>query len=435
MDLAPLFARHVERLKAETERALAEAGFDSLVVSSGVPFTYFADDRDAPFEPAPHFAHWCPLGGPHHLLHVVPGEKPRLVRHAPEDYWYEQGGVTEPFWLEAFRFEEAEGIEAAWRALGRPARAAYVGNETDRAAAAGLATNPTALTSRLDWVRSYKDEYEVRSIEEATARGARGHRAAREAFAAGASELEIHQAFVRGVACTEAELPYTTIVALDEKGATLHYERKRSSRNGKVLLLDAGAQVRRYACDITRTRIASALDPRFVELVRRVDALEQELVRAATPGRPYLEVHLEAHRGVARILADLRLVRVDAEEALANGLTHPFFPHGVGHHLGIQVHDVAGRLADPSGTPAPPPKEHPYLRNTRTIEPGHVFTIEPGIYFIPMLLRPFRSGKDAAAFDWGAIDALTALGGVRIEDNVVVTASGPRNLTREHLPD
>ena len=400
MDLAALFAQHVERLQVETEKALGDTGFGSLVVSSGAPFTYFADDRDAPFEPIPHFAHWCPLGGPHHLLHLVPGKKPRLVRHAPEDYWYEQGGVTDPFWLGAFHFEEAGSVEAAWKALGRTTNAAYVGNEAERAAAAGLAVNPAALTSRLDWVRSYKDEYEVRCLEEATALGARGHRAAREAFAAGASELEVHQAFVRAVGCTEAQLPYTTIVALDDRGATLHYESKRSVRGGRVLLLDAGAQSRRYACDITRTTPAPACDPRFVQLALRVDALEQELAAAAVPGRPYLEVHLQAHQGVARILSDLRLVRVSAEETLAKGYTHPFFPHGIGHHLGIQVHDVAGRQKDPSGTPAPPPPEHPYLRNTRTIEPGHVFTIEPGIYFIPMLLRPFRSGPDAAAFDW-----------------------------------
>jgi Xaa-Pro dipeptidase len=234
---------------------------------------------------------------------------------------------------------------------------------------------------------------------------------------------------------TEAQLPYTTIVALDEKGATLHYESKRNVRGGRVLLLDAGAQARRYACDITRTTPAPGCDPRFVELALRVDALEQELAAAAVPGRPYLEVHLQAHQGVARILSDLRLVRVAADAALAKGYTHPFFPHGIGHHLGIQVHDVAGRQKDPAGTPAPPPPEHPYLRNTRTIEPGHVFTIEPGIYFIPMLLRPFRAGPDAAAFDWDAIDALTPLGGVRVEDNVVVTPSGPRNLTREHLAD
>jgi Xaa-Pro dipeptidase len=435
MNLALLFDQHVARLREETEKALDEAGFDSLVVSSGAPFTYFADDRDAPHEPIPHFAHWCPLLGPHHLLHVVPGRRPRLVRHAPEDYWYEQGGVTDPFWVGAFALEDAGSVDAAWAALGRPARAGYVGNETDRAAALGLAVNPAALTSRLDWVRSYKDAYEVACLEEATALGARGHRAAREAFAAGASELEIHQAFVRAVGCPDAELPYTTIVALDEKGATLHYESKRAVRDGRVLLLDAGAARRRYACDITRTSTARGCDPRFVELVRAVDALERELAEAATAGRPYLDVHLDAHRGVARVLADLRLVRVSAEEALERGLTHPFFPHGIGHHLGIQVHDVAGRQKDPAGTPAPPPKEHPYLRNTRPIEPGHVFTIEPGIYFIPMLLRPFRSGEHAAAFDWDAIDALTPLGGVRVEDNVVVTESGPRNLTREHLAD
>jgi Xaa-Pro dipeptidase len=435
MDLAALYAQHFGRLRAETEKALADTGFNSLVISSGAPFTYFADDRDAPFEPVPHFAHWCPLGGPHHLLHVVPGEKPRLVRHAPEDYWYEQGGVTDPFWLGAFRFEEAGSVEAAWKALSRPANAAYIGNETDRAAAAGLAVNPESLTARLDWVRSYKDPYELRCLEEATELGALGHRAAREAFLAGASELEIHQAFVRATACTEAQLPYTTIVALDEKGATLHYETKRSVRDGRVLLLDAGAQSRRYACDITRTTPAPSCDARFAELVLRVDALERELAGASLPGRPYLEVHLQAHRGVARILSDLKLVRLSAEEVLAKGYTHPFFPHGVGHHLGIQVHDVAGRQKDPAGTPAPPPKEHPYLRNTRTIEPGHVFTIEPGIYFIPMLLRAFRQGRDASAFDWGAIDALTPLGGVRVEDNVVVTASGPRNLTRERLAD
>jgi Xaa-Pro dipeptidase len=434
MDLPTLYSRHVERLQAETEKALAAAGFDSLAISSGAPFTYFADDRDAPFEPGPHFAHWCPLDGPHHVLHVVPGKKPRLVRHAPEDYWYEQGGVTDPSWLGAFRFEEAGDVDAVWKALGRPAKAAYIGNEGGRAAEAGLDANPAVLTARLDWVRSYKDDYEVHCIEQATIQGARGHRAAREAFAAGASELEIHQAFVEAVGCTEAELPYTTIVALNEKAATLHYERKRSIRDGKVLLLDAGAQVRRYACDITRTTTAPGTDARFVSLVRAMDALEQELARSAAPGRPYLDVHLDAHRGVARILADLRLVRVSAQEALAKGYTHPFFPHGIGHHLGIQVHDVAGRQADPSGTPAPPPKEHPYLRNTRTIEPGHVFTIEPGLYFIPMLLRAFRSGKDAAAFDWAAIDALAPLGGVRVEDNVVVTPTGPRNLTREHLP-
>jgi Xaa-Pro dipeptidase len=435
MELEGLFSKHVSRLQVEVEKALGETGLDSLVLSSGTPFTYFADDRDAPFEPIPHFAHWCPLTGPHHVLHVVPGRRPRLIRYAPEDYWYEQGGVTEGFWLPALDLEEAGTLDAVWERVGQPKRAAYVGNETVRANAAGLTSNPRELVARLDWVRSYKDEYEIHCIEEATVLGVRGHRAAREAFATGASEMEVHQAYVRAVGTTEAELPYTTIVALDEKGATLHYESKRAVRDGRVLLLDAGAQVRRYASDITRTTTAPSCDPRLAAIAGSMDGLEQELASASVPGRPYLDVHIEAHRGIARILTEHGLLKVGADEAFEKKLTHPFFPHGIGHHLGIQVHDVAGKQSDPQGTPAPPPKEHPFLRNTRTIEPGHVLTIEPGLYFIPMLLRPFRSGPDASAFDWETIDALTPLGGVRVEDNVVVTESGTRNLTREHLAD
>jgi Xaa-Pro dipeptidase len=434
VDLATAYSRHVERLLSETEKALAETGCDSLVIGSGTPFTYFADDQDAPFHPTPHFAHWCPLGGPHHLLHVAPGRRPRLLRCAPEDYWYEQGGVTDPFWLGAFQFEEAGSTDAAWAALGRPARAAYLGNEPARAREAGLTPGPPALVARLDWVRSYKDEYEVRCLEEATALGARGHAAAREAFAGGASELGIHHAFLTAVGATEAALPYPTIVALDEKAATLHYESKRTLRNGRVLLLDAGAGCRGYGCDITRTTPAAGCEPHFVALVARLEELQRQLADAATPGRSYVDLHVQAHRGVARVLCEAGVLRVSPEEAFDKGLTHPFLPHGLGHHLGIQVHDVAGHQADRGGTPAPPPGPYPFLRNTRPIEPGQVFTIEPGIYLIPMLLRPFRSGAQAASFDWGLIDTLAPLGGVRIEDNVLVTPSGPRNLTRERLP-
>jgi Xaa-Pro dipeptidase len=116
-------------------------------------------------------------------------------------------------------------------------------------------------------------------------------------------------------------------------------------------------------------------------------------------------------------------------------LVKPFFPQGLGHHLGIQVHDVAGKQLNADGTPAPQPPEHPFLRTTRMIEEGHVFTVEPGLYFIEMLLRPFRAGEHKDKFNWTLIDELAPLGGIRIEDNVLVTADGHRNLTRAALPE
>ena len=118
---------------------------------------------------------------------------------------------------------------------------------------------------------------------------------------------------------------------------------------------------------------------------------------------------------------------------MSRGLSYPFYPHGLGHFLGIQTHDVAGHQAAPEGGSNPPPEKHPALRTTRTIEKDMVFTVEPGLYFIDMLLRPHREGPEKDAFDWATIDRLTPFGGIRIEDNIVVTADGHTNLTRPHV--
>jgi Xaa-Pro dipeptidase len=108
------------------------------------------------------------------------------------------------------------------------------------------------------------------------------------------------------------------------------------------------------------------------------------------------------------------VLKKGGEEAVKLGLTAAFFPHGVGHFLGIQVHDVAGRQKSPDGGTVPPPAQHPYLRTTRAIAEDQVFTIEPGVYFIDMLLRPHRTGALAAHFDWKLVDRLTPCGGARI---------------------
>ena len=240
--------------------------------------------------------------------------------------------------------------------------------------------------------------------------------------------------------CVDEDLPYTTIVALNEMGAILHYHGKRTEpRHGAVLLLDAGARHHAYASDITRTVTAPHCDPRFTALVASLEKTQQELCALVRPGLHYGEFHHQAHFKIADILLEHGLLHdTDRDEAVAKGFTKPFFPHGLGHHLGIQVHDVAGKQLGPDGAPAPQPPEHPFLRTTRMIEAGNVFTVEPGLYFIPMLLRPFRTGDKmvhSAKFDWALIDALAPFGGIRIEDNVLVTQDGHQNLTRKHLPE
>lgn len=444
MNLAPLFRDHLAQRLRDAEAAFTATGFETLVLGSGVPFTHFADDQDAPFRSTPHFAHWCPLAGPHHLLKVRTGQRPLLVRYAPEDFWYEQTSLAEqwggtPFWAEGFEIVECGSQDAAWAALGDCPKGAYIGDEPGKAEAAGLAANPDKLTKHLDWTRSFKTPYELELMLEAQRLGAIGHEAAREAFLDGASEIEIHHAYVQALDCTDADLPYGSIVALNEKGAILHYEGKRSHvRNGAVLLIDIGAKHLGYASDITRTYAAEHCDPRFKALLEGMEQLQLELCAMVRPGLHYGDFHQEAHFKIADLLLVRGILRgATRDEAVKAGLTKPFFPHGLGHHLGIQVHDVAGKQLNADGTPAPQPPEHPFLRTTRMIEAGQVFTVEPGLYFIPMLLRPFRSGDKAAhaaQFDWDLIDALTPFGGIRIEDNVLVTTEGHRNLTREFLP-
>ncbi|HWQ09432.1 MAG TPA: Xaa-Pro dipeptidase [Holophaga sp.] len=435
MDLTRLFLDHLSARLAYAEQALEATGFDELVVSSGEPFTYFADDQQAPFHTVPHFRHYCPLEGPHHVLRLRPGRKPQLIRYAPEDYWYEQLPLGSPFWAEGFEILEVPTVEAVWTTLGQLRRAAYIGNEVDRARTAGLDVNPAGLTARLDWGRSCKTPYEIQSLEEATELGARGHMAGRKAFLAGASELEIHHAFVQAVGCLDHQLAFASITALEPKGATLHYENKRSFRNGKVLLLDCGARVRDYASDITRTTLAPGCDSRFASLLAGLEALQLETCANLKPGVPFGEIHGQSMLRLGAVLQGAGILKCGPEEAASRGFIRPFMPHGLGHHLGIMVHDVGGRLASPDGTFQDPPPEHPTLRTTRILAPGHVLTVEPGLYFIPMLLRPLREGASAASFDWKLIDELIPLGGMRIEDNVLLTEDGNRNLTRAYLPD
>lgn len=433
-----LYADHVRTLRRIAEEALLASDFDALIIHSGAERTYFEDDQEIPFRSNPSFAHWLPLPGPGHLLYIEPGRKPVLIRIEPEDFWHESEPFGDQFWIPEFEVRLAKDADSAWKEIPKGKHAAFVGEHTQEAIAQGIAgeaLNPPSILSHLHWQRSFKTPYEVMCIEEANRSAAHGHVHAREAFLAGASELEIHRTYVEALDVLDAELPYATITALNEKSAILHYQNKRTETDGTVLLLDAGDSYLGYASDITRTWIAEErCDFLFRGLLGGVEQLQEQLCEMARPGVSFPTLHRTAHVKIGDLLHALDILALNGEDAAEKGLTKAFFPHGLGHLLGTQVHDVGGNQSGKSGATVAPPDDYPKLRMTRTIEEGNVFTIEPGIYFIPMLLKPYREGDSGGYFNWELIDRLMPLGGIRIEDDILATKDGNRNLTRQFLP-
>jgi Xaa-Pro dipeptidase len=284
---------------------------------------------------------------------------------------------------------------------------------------------------RLDYLRAAKTPYELVCLREANRLGALGHVAASAAFAAGASEFEIELAFLEACGLREQELPYNPIIALNASAAVLHYQvlEKDAPAERHSLLIDAGAEFAGYASDITRTYARTDRD--FAALIARMDEMQQALCAGVRAGVDWRDVQLRAHELTAQVLRDADLIRCTPAEAVGTGVTRVFLPHGIGHLLGLEVHDVGGLMLTPEGGEIERPEGHPYLRLTRVLEPGFVVTMEPGIYFIPQLLDAARGDGRARHIDWTRVEELAQFGGIRIEDDLAVTSSGCENLTRD----
>ncbi|MEM9058102.1 MAG: Xaa-Pro dipeptidase [Pseudomonadota bacterium] len=430
--LAATYPKHIETLCRRHDAALEASGFARVVLHSGASRLLYMDDNATPFRANPPFKAWVPLVS-HPDCYVVykPGRKPALIYYQPADYWHSVPQPPSGYWPEAFDVTVVDTREQALAALPGPgADTAWLGEADHCPGDREYALNPPRLASELDFARACKTDYEIACLRDASAIGARAHAAAKAAFYAGRSEFDIHMAYCTAAGQGDNELPYTNIVALNENAATLHYTALKplNPPSRQSLLIDAGAAFNGYASDITRTY--SADSEAFASLVNTVEEIELALCELVTPGRSYVDIHEEAHRLVAVALADHGLVTCSAETALDRGLTRVFFPHGIGHFIGLQVHDVGGHQGNPQGDPAPPPEAHPFLRLTRTLEAGHVVTIEPGIYVIDQLLDEVRGTDTARDIHWDAVDMLRPFGGVRVEDNVVCTSGEPENLTR-----
>jgi Xaa-Pro dipeptidase len=431
--LARLYPDHLMTLRRRADAALARGGCDHLVIASGQAHYEFLDDRPYPFAVNPHFKHWLPVTrAPGSWLVYTPGERPRLIYLQPHDYWHVVPEAPAGYWVEHFDITIIREPQQARAHLPQDtARCAIVG-EDNATVGDAVPNNPPPVLNYLHYHRAYKTDYELAMMRVASKLGARAHRAAEGAFRAGQSEYGINMAYLGAVHETESELPYSNIIALNQHGAVLHYTDLNRAPPAHALsfLIDAGASFHGYASDITRT-YAGAAAGEFQALIDAVDGAQRALAGKVCAGQSYAELHLHAHHLLAAILREHGFIRMSAESAVESGVSSVFFPHGLGHLIGLQVHDVAGFQRDDSGGSIDKPAGHPYLRLTRALEPRMVTTIEPGIYFIDMLLAELRDKPQAADVDWDRVERFRQYGGIRIEDDVACTDREPENLTRD----
>ncbi len=427
-----MYDNHYNYVSKIINQGLDKAKLDGVLIYSGHANNYFLDDMPYPFACNPHFKWLLPITEtPHCILHYQLGKKPLLYLYQPKDYWHSQAKMPQGDFTHYFEIIAITGLEDV-PDFSTLKNHAWIGQE-DSCRFENLKHNPRTYMDYVHWHRAVKTDYEIDQIRQANVLALKGHKAAEKCFRQGLSEFETHLAYLLATKHNEYQLPYGNIVAQNHNGAVLHYQHMQRFRykkeNLKSFLIDAGCQVNGYASDITRTyAIDESSD--FAQLIQAVDAMQIKIGKKATVGTSYIDLHQQAHLKIAQILSDFDLINCDAQTAHDTGLTNVFLPHGLGHYLGLQVHDIGGHQSDEDGNILVPPQLHPFLRLTRTLEKNNVLTIEPGIYFIDMLLQQAKDDGLGQYINFSRVNEFKPYGGIRIEDNIVVKKKNPLNLTR-----
>ena len=282
--------------------------------------------------------------------------------------------------------------------------------------------------------RIIKSKEEIREIESAVAVSREMYLAAMKLAKAGRYEYQISGA-MEGIALAYGmHLAFPPIVTIN--GQTLHmHEHDNLLVKGRLLVLDCGAEAETgYASDITRTVPVGGRYGRRQKDVYEIVLAGQELaIKAIQPGVNFKDIHLQTAKVIASGLKDLGLMKGDIGEAVGAGAHALFFPHGLGHNLGLDVHDMEDYGENNVGYGEKVERSSQfglaYLRMARILRPGHVLTVEPGIYFIPALFALWRKEKKHRDFIvYDAVEKFLDFGGARIEDDVLVTEKSHRVL-------
>ncbi|MBW6459890.1 MAG: aminopeptidase P family protein [Bacteroidales bacterium] len=283
-------------------------------------------------------------------------------------------------------------------------------------------------------MRSIKEEIEIRELEKAIGVAYIMHTTAMRMARPGTVEQEIAGA-IEGIALSHGG-PVSFPVILSVDGQTLHnHYHGNILTEGRMMVVDAGCETPlHYASDITRTvPVGGKFNPRQKDIYQIVLDANMAAIQATRPGIYNKKVHLLAAKTIVNGLKDIDLMKGDTDEAVAAGAHALFFPHGLGHMLGLDVHDMEGLGEKFVGYNDTIERSNQFglafLRMARKHEPGFVVTIEPGIYFIPALIDMWRKeGKNEAFINYDKVGTYKDFGGIRIEDDILVTPEGCRVL-------
>lgn len=297
-----------------------------------------------------------------------------------------------------------------------------------------------ALTKAIISMRLVKEDCEIEAIDDACNLGYEMHTVARNSIVPGIIEQEI-VGKMDGVTLSKGwGVSFPTI--LTQHGETLHnHLHDKIIESGKLMVIDAGAESNvHYASDFTRTYPTSGkFTAKQREIYQIVCDCNEFAFSMTRPGISYREVHLKTMHLMLEELRALDIVRGDVQDMVEAGIAGLFMPHGLGHNMGLDVHDMEDYGENYVGYDddqrRSPQLGLGSLRMARKLVPGNVITDEPGIYFIPALIEKWKSEKTDRGFvNYSKLESYYDFGGIRLEDDVLVTADGARRLGKERLP-
>ncbi|MCY4381047.1 MAG: M24 family metallopeptidase [Proteobacteria bacterium] len=451
------YLKHLQHALAATQAILARLGLSDVIISSGEMKTYYQDDQTYPFGINPFFRYYCPIDGAYHLIHFSDRKEPHLTIFMPDDFWLVTPNPEDhPRWQDVtsvmtyeFATQQQGRLSRLLTKCSQVGRCIFLGDESD--VPEGYECHPPDVIREFGQLRLQKTSWEVLCHVEATKIALQGHKALEQRFLQSepVSERDLYYEYLQATQQTSEEYPYPPIIALAENGAFLHYNlRGRSKVRSVSFLVDAGASFAGYASDISRTyrgslhhnnlTDASGQELRtppvtlFGELLAGLTDIQQTLWPMAVPGQCFIQLHLKSLQMIYELLLTMKLIKgpplsVVAEDDM-KAVTRVFYPHGLGHMLGLQVHDVSFNKESHA---AATQKD---LRHQNLLDHGHLFTIEPGIYFIPSLVNQYVKKKlspDQPTIALSLVESLYPFGGIRVEDNIYLTREGiPLNVTR-----